>query len=797
MYIKFLCKVICLLSLISFVFAKEYNGDCKDLQDILIKNNENIEEKLVDCETNNKGELKKLFLSHIKLIQSDFDFITSKINLEELTFDFSSLAKINMDNLKKLENLTSLVFNHSLDKSKKEIPEVIYSMVSLKNLTIYYSSISVVSNSIKNLKNLEYLDLNTNEFKEIPKEIESLKNLKTINFYFNGITEIPNSIEKFEKLEELNLGSNSIKEIPESVTKLKNLKKLTLCENKITSIPESITNLKNLTYLNLEFNNLFKIPVFIGELVNLEYLNLGFNSIYDEIPESFKQLTKLEYFDVDSNSNIKGKILNNKSIKRCFYTYNYDICKEEEYIPCLRDRNSDFDLCSEVSSSPKPLKDECEELFSFLWNKDKRGTSSQIEGCKTNDSGKIKYLFIFSPPDPQKLIDKIATYTDLEKLIFDRFDYGLIVNYDVLKNLQKLTFFEISEYKDGDDVSDEPALKKIPDFVFSLSSLKELKIIGNQITTIPESISNLKNLEVLDLTINDITNIPKALGDLKKLRVLYLPYNDINDELPISLNDLPNLQEISLESNIDVKGQALTNKSLTKCTYDKTFHLCVMEGKTTCGSEEYGFKKCEKEEEDIPVSKNYQCGPGYGKCPSDQCCSKYGWCGKNNNYCSAQRGCQSKYGQCTSKDIISTNGKCGKVDGRCPTGQCCSEYGYCGKSEKHCYLEQGCNSEFGECKSGKVTSSSRCGVNDGHCASGKCCSKYGWCGTSEDHCSLDKGCQSEFGDCTPSKTSAVKGRCGKDYGKCPSGECCSKYGWCGKGNGYCGSGCQSKYGKCN
>ncbi|OUM65170.1 carbohydrate-binding module family 18 protein, partial [Piromyces sp. E2] len=35
----------------------------------------------------------------------------------------------------------------------------------------------------------------------------------------------------------------------------------------------------------------------------------------------------------------------------------------------------------------------------------------------------------------------------------------------------------------------------------------------------------------------------------------------------------------------------------------------------------------------------------------------------------------------------------------------------------------------------------------GECYPGYCCSKYGWCGQSNDHCSISNGCQSEFGDC--------------------------------------------------
>ncbi|OUM65016.1 carbohydrate-binding module family 18 protein, partial [Piromyces sp. E2] len=49
----------------------------------------------------------------------------------------------------------------------------------------------------------------------------------------------------------------------------------------------------------------------------------------------------------------------------------------------------------------------------------------------------------------------------------------------------------------------------------------------------------------------------------------------------------------------------------------------------------------------------------------------------------------------------------------------------------------------------EVYSRDRCGPdnNNAVCDSGYCCSKYGWCGKSDDHCSIKKGCQSEFGSC--------------------------------------------------
>jgi len=45
----------------------------------------------------------------------------------------------------------------------------------------------------------------------------------------------------------------------------------------------------------------------------------------------------------------------------------------------------------------------------------------------------------------------------------------------------------------------------------------------------------------------------------------------------------------------------------------------------------------------------------------------------------------------------STSGLCGKFDGVCPNHQCCSRYGYCGSTDEYCTAAMGCQSEFGRC----------------------------------------------------------------------------------------------------
>lgn len=51
---------------------------------------------------------------------------------------------------------------------------------------------------------------------------------------------------------------------------------------------------------------------------------------------------------------------------------------------------------------------------------------------------------------------------------------------------------------------------------------------------------------------------------------------------------------------------------------------------------------------------------------------------------------------------------------------------------------------------GKRNLNAECGPetdDNRSCTVGNCCSQYGWCGTTEEHCCLSQGCQPDYGTC--------------------------------------------------
>jgi hypothetical protein len=125
-------------------------------------------------------------------------------------------------------------------------------------------------------------------------------------------------------------------------------------------------------------------------------------------------------------------------------------------------------------------------------------------------------------------------------------------------------------------------------------------------------------------------------------------------------------------------------------------------------------------------AEQVQCGEGnYGmECPNNLCCSSWGYCGLDANYCGD--GCQS--GACYETKRCGTQAEANATI--CPNNHCCSGDGYCGYGQEYC----------GDgCQNGPCRANMKCGAGR-LCANNFCCSKWGYCGLGGKFCG--DGCQS-------------------------------------------------------
>jgi hypothetical protein len=304
-------------------------------------------------------------------------------------------------------------------------------------------------------------------------------------------------------------------------------------------------------------------------------------------------------------------------------------------------------------------------------------------------------------------------------------------------------------------------------------------------------------------------------------------------------------------------GSCYASTAKGKCGYGigrcpKPYHCCSKsgycgEGDSYCGEgcqSAYGLcgdEQMEVEEEVEWVTEvvteyvyvyveeetdSRECGADKNmKCESGKCCSKYGYCGTTEAYCSLSKGCQSKYGECdvdtSAANVASVDEEdkkeCGQFIGSCINGECCNSEGHCGISDEFCEIEKGCQEDYGVCNS--QSKNGKCGDDFGRCPKkGHCCSVSGYCGDTDEYCSRKQGCQPEYGLCVfdeeveedvyeeetteePDNVIATTAEpeCGKGIGKCPNGGCCSAEGLCGTTSSFCNvkNGCQKDYGVCS
>ena len=154
---------------------------------------------------------------------------------------------------------------------------------------------------------------------------------------------------------------------------------------------------------------------------------------------------------------------------------------------------------------------------------------------------------------------------------------------------------------------------------------------------------------------------------------------------------------------------------------------------------------------------------------------------------------------------LSLASRCGKDYGlSCASGYCCSKYGYCGKTEEYCGV--GCQSNFGKCNivstTKKTTKTTKTTTKKTSTTTKKSNTKSTTTKsttTKRTTSTIKKSTTTSKIDPTTTIKYSLDGRCGPNYENavCKGNKCCSKYGWCGTEDGHCGIGCQEGFGKCN
>jgi leucine-rich repeat protein SHOC2 len=88
----------------------------------------------------------------------------------------------------------------------------------------------------------------------------------------------------------------------------------------------------------------------------------------------------------------------------------------------------------------------------------------------------------------------------------------------------------------------------VPAEIGQLTSLAELWLDGNQLTSVPAEIGRLTSLTRLDLYGNQLTSLPTEIGQLTSLERLYLGHNQLTS-VPTEIGQLTSLRKLGLQAN--------------------------------------------------------------------------------------------------------------------------------------------------------------------------------------------------------------------------------------------------------
>lgn len=382
-------------------------------------------------------------------------------------------------------------------------------LTSLQRLTISGFKMSSISDSIKLLKNLNYLNLSNNSIKKLdfePKELRvynmpifgfkrqttfsELQYLKELDLSKNFLTDLPVSLSESNSLQILNISNNDFKKIPSVLLKLNRLECLDLSTNFLSDMNIWDSRVRNITHLDLHNNLLKRIPEEIYLCPYLTYLDLSHNFLED-LPFGIAALSRLEYIDISQN--------------------------KLDFVPLGIFFIEDIKILKLHSNQIKSLKP----------------TNEQVENMN-------------------------KTFTNFEKSIYKdgeeiRILYGLELDPELSKAFKEI----------------DNRIHHVLDGICSLKKLLVLDLSRNQIDQIPKEIGKCKKLLDINLSYNNLTCVFSYITEVTELKYLNLSFNKIKGVA--RLDRLQNLESLDISNNVlsSFKSFTQTMPLLTKLDLSK------------------------------------------------------------------------------------------------------------------------------------------------------------------------------------------------------------------------------------
>nr|WP_321221846.1 hypothetical protein [uncultured Psychroserpens sp.] len=226
--------------------------------------------------------------------------LTIKEDVYSLNLSYSGINELPLD-LFEFKNLQYLNLSGNRFKDNDKLFNDLAKFPDLAILELDRCYLRSLPDGIKNLKNLLVLSMQFNDFRTLNENIGALTNLKYLDIGSNGkLRDLPQSIGQLRCLQLLNVSPNGLNRLRDELANCTQLVSIVGNAGTIKTLPRDIDRLINLKHINLVANKITELPASIGELSSLEHLSLGSNDIR-KLPKSFSNFNKLNFCGLSYN----------------------------------------------------------------------------------------------------------------------------------------------------------------------------------------------------------------------------------------------------------------------------------------------------------------------------------------------------------------------------------------------------------------------------------------------------------------------------------------------------------------
>ncbi|XP_033226281.1 leucine-rich repeat-containing protein 40-like isoform X2 [Belonocnema kinseyi] len=457
------------------------------------------------------------------------------VSVPNRVWTINELSKDELANLRR-----EIDFNHKKDCWWEQEP--------LKSLDLSSNCLIALSAQIKNILDLNFLDLHDNLLESLPPEMSDLNNLKTLNISFNKLENLPLEFYKLMELRQLDLKNNILRELDPSIGDLIMLESLNLSCNNLTSLPIGMGYLVRLITLDLSHNVLKELPPDITSMRALKKLDASFNHL--ETLPPLGELRKAEALILHTNNLKTFPDISGCTALREIHLANNSITEIDT--SCLEGM-SQLKVLTLGSNKLETIPEEIIQLLNLEHLDLSHNNISSIPSCVgimpnlhnfVIDGNKLDNVRrdIVQCGTPRILRhlrqSSNSSHIEIRDCLSTTCDEQIFPDKYTLKNAKLLSLT-------GKNLSN------LPDSVMEDAKLAEVTCIDlsrNKLHELPSSLSQVKTVTDLKLSCNQFTKMPEWIGELQHIQFLDLNRNRLNS-LPESIHLLEHLREINISFN--------------------------------------------------------------------------------------------------------------------------------------------------------------------------------------------------------------------------------------------------------